>query len=189
MQGLQNERLREAQMANTNSLQGVLANNANFYKAFGSRPDVIRYKDSRGSYSDQATFKGMVRENTLANKKVLEAQLKNAEANVANEQRAAERSQQDFLKRNPGLEELRAYMSTESDLISEKLWPALKATLAELKTMLAAADPENTTAHSAPHQSHFKKLWDPTKLVNASRSITSKMAQIPMDKDIAHDKS
>ncbi|MFZ6819088.1 hypothetical protein [Undibacterium sp. Ji22W] len=144
VQGQQNERLREAQMANTNSLQGALANNANFYKALGSGPDVIRYKDSRGSYSDQTTFKGMVRENTLANQKMLEAQLKNAEANVANEQRAAERSQQDFLKRNPGLEELRAYMSNESDLISEKLWPALKATLAELKSMLAAADPENT---------------------------------------------
>lgn len=140
-QGQQNEKLREAQMANTNSLRGALANNANFYKSLGSGPDVIRYKNSRGSYSDETTFKGQVRENTLTNQKLLEAQLKNAEAIVASEQAAAVRAQQNFLQRNPDLKELRSYISTESDLISEKLWPALRSTLAQLRALLAVADP------------------------------------------------
>lgn len=140
-QGAQNERMRQAQLANTNSLQSALNNNANFYKSLGSGPDVIRYKDSRGSYQDTTTFKGQVRESTIANQRMAEEQLKRGNEALANERQDAARSQQAFLDRNPGLSEVKDYISGESDIISDKLWPALKVTLAELGQLLNAADP------------------------------------------------
>jgi hypothetical protein len=43
---------------------------------------------------------------------------------------------------NPGLNEVKDYMASNSDAISLKAWPELKRTLAELEQLLAAADPE-----------------------------------------------
>ena len=140
-QGAQNERMRQAQLANTNSLQSDMRNSTNFYKSLGNGPDVIRYKNSNGSYQDTTTFKGMNRESTIANQKNIAFQLALAEKADAEERQNAARTQQDFLNRNPGLTEIKSYISGESDNISEKLWPALKATLAEIIQLLDAADP------------------------------------------------
>ena len=138
-QGESNERMKQAAIANTDRLQNALDNNANFYNALGSGPDIIRSKDSRGSYQDEVTYKGRVREQTIASQKRAEEDLMRGQAEVERERREAEKNQRAFLQRNQSLPEVKKYISTESDLISEKLWPALKKTLANLDQMLAAA--------------------------------------------------
>ncbi len=139
-QGENNERLKKAALANTNRLQNALDNNANFYNSLGSGPDIIRTKDSRGSYQDEVTFKGRVREQTLVNQKRAEEDLRLGQEEVERERREAAQTQRDFLAQNQGLPEVKKYISTESDLISEKLWPALKKTLSNLDQMLSAAE-------------------------------------------------
>lgn len=138
-QGEINERKKRAALANTNNLQNALDTNANFYKSLGSGPDIIRSKDSRGSYQDEVTFKGQVREQTIASQKRAEEDLLRGQVEVERERREAEQNQRAFLQRNQSLPEVKKYISTESDLISEKLWPALRKTLANLDQMLAAA--------------------------------------------------
>ncbi|MDD4978062.1 MAG: hypothetical protein PHI29_05470 [Gallionella sp.] len=138
-QGESNERMKQAAIANTDRLQNALDNNANFYNALGSGPDIIRSKDSRGSYQDEVTYKGRVREQTIASQKRAEEDLMRGQAEVERERREAEQNQRVFLQQNQSLPEVKKYISTESDLISEKLWPALKKTLANLDQMLAAA--------------------------------------------------
>lgn len=138
-QGEINERKKQAALSNTNRLQNALDTNANFYKSLGSGPDIIRSKDSRGSYQDEVAYKGRVREQTIASLKRAEEDLMRGQAEVERERREAEQNQRAFLQQNQSLPEVKKYISTESDLISEKLWPALKKTLANLDQMLAAA--------------------------------------------------
>jgi hypothetical protein len=141
-QGKLNEDLKAAQRANTDFLERQLASNANFYKSLGNGPDRIIYKDSRGSYQSEATFKGQVRDNTLQSGKALEDRIGQARQDNDQARVEASRAQQRFMDGNPGLNEVKDYMASNSDAISLKAWPELKRTLAELEQLLAAADPE-----------------------------------------------
>lgn len=140
-QGKLNEDLKAAQRANTDFLERQLASNANFYKALGSGPDKIIWKDSRGGYQTETTFKGQVRENTLQSGKALEDRIERARQDNDQARLEASRAQQRFMDGNPSLADVKDYMAKQSDAISLQAWPELKRTLADLDRLLAAADP------------------------------------------------
>ncbi|MEO8298549.1 MAG: hypothetical protein ABI574_12145 [Burkholderiales bacterium] len=139
-QGKLNEELKAAQRANTDYLERQQASNANFYRALGSGPDKIIWKDSRGSTQTDTTFKGQVRENTLQSGKALEDRIERARQDNQQARQEASLAQQRFIDGNPNLSDVKDYMARESDAVSLKAWPELKRTLAELDRMLAAAD-------------------------------------------------
>lgn len=115
--------------------QGMLALEARQYNAM-SGPDVIISKDSRGSYQETNTYKGMQRDSVIANQNSGASANEGLSAAYASQHQdkllKIAKEQQQFLAGNPNFAQVKAYISSESDVISEQLWPALKITLSEV---------------------------------------------------------
>lgn len=124
------------QLKSLRNRQGMLDLEARQYNAM-SGPDVIVTKDSRGSYQETKTFKGQTRDSVLTNQKFGNTAISALAAANAQERAAAQanldRQQQQLLSGNPNFEQVKAFISDESDAISMELWPALKVTLFEVE--------------------------------------------------------
>ncbi|MEQ1918845.1 MAG: hypothetical protein ABL955_06565 [Elusimicrobiota bacterium] len=114
-----NRRFQQASVNNYNRTEG---------------PDYIRHIRSDntfgGSYTE-TTVKGHLREQVEASSKIYAAQERNFSASLA-------RQESEFSKGNVDFAEAKAYMSNESDMITLKAWPELKAVLADLDRLREA---------------------------------------------------
>jgi hypothetical protein len=124
------------QLKSLRNRQGMLDLEARQYNAM-SGPDVIVTKDSRGSYQETKTFKGQTRDSVLTNQKfgndAISALAKATAQENAATQTKLDQKQQELLSGNPNFEQVKAFISDESDTISMVLWPALKVTLSEVE--------------------------------------------------------
>lgn len=114
--------------------QGMRNLEARQYNAM-SGPDVVTSKDSRGSYQDTTTYKGMVRESVVAQQRLADASSQIAwgmEQENLIKIRRLEVSKVQLLIENPNFVQGKAFIAAESDAIATQYWPALKTTLAEL---------------------------------------------------------
>lgn len=100
-------------------------------------PDYIRHIQSNntlgGSYTE-TTVKGHAREQVLESSKRFAAQEKILSADLA-------RQEAEFSRSDISFAATKAYMSNESDLITQTAWPELKAVLSELDRLREAMPP------------------------------------------------
>lgn len=132
IEGKLNQDMKEAQQANSNFLENQRNANATFYNGLEGA-DYVSYKNSYGTTYTESTLKGKIREQTIAQEKLLDAQIERSHQQITESRQQASNALATFSSNNENFELIKNFISDESDQITLEEWPKLKAAIKDIE--------------------------------------------------------